>query len=423
MLFCRDTRPKMSTSGAIKLLLGLAGALVVFSFRDSAFAEISLAEAQGRYANSTVFIAVRYETLDGQTPTSGCKKGSGFLISESGYVVTSYHLFTDEKHRPFDKINAVLGKVGESFDCDQPLGDVVRLDRVMSLAEVDAQLLKVVSPKPYVPIPACLGPAVANGSPLYVLGFPLGLPLAPQQVIKGNDTGKLWQISGQFDTGSSGGPVISPRGTLAGLVFGSYERTNVSYVVPLSHFSSFFQIAGVPLERCTNGADGSRMRDRVQLTIFKKPNFGDAEVRKLKSILDRRIFNINLRVSPRSFACKPANALFLNSKYVPPVRVQQALRALKEVGFHPETLQIERDLISGQDVQIQIGHMELKSDDGLLDESEIDALVTLPPEKFWDGIYKRNGVSVLDEPVAQYRGVAAPGECVSDMTDLEDAAR
>jgi S1-C subfamily serine protease len=165
MLFCRDTRSKLFTSNAIGQLLGLAGALVIFNFRGPAFAEISLAEAQGRYANSTVFIAVKYETLNGQTPTSGCKKGSGFLISESGYVVTSYHLFTDEKHRPFDKINAVLGKVGESFDCDQPLGEVVRLDRVMSMAEVDAALLKFVSPKRYVPIPACLGPVVANGSP------------------------------------------------------------------------------------------------------------------------------------------------------------------------------------------------------------------------------------------------------------------
>jgi hypothetical protein len=142
--------------------------------------------------------------------TSGCKKGTGVVISASGYVATSYHLFTDEKNRPFDKINAVLGKVGESFDCDQPLGEVVRLDRVISIAEVDAALLKIVSPKPYAPVPACLGPVIPNGSPLYVLGFPLGLPLAPQQVNKGNDTGKQWQIAGQFDSGSSGDPYFHP---------------------------------------------------------------------------------------------------------------------------------------------------------------------------------------------------------------------
>jgi S1-C subfamily serine protease len=207
-----------------------------------------------------VFIAVKYETLDGQTPTSGCKKGSGFLISEFGYVVTSYHLFTDEKHRPFDKINAMLGKVGESFDCDQPLGEVVRLDRIMAMAEVDAALLKFVSPKPYVPIPACLGPVVVNGSPLYVLGFPSGLPLASQTVTKGNDTGKQWQISAQFDGGSSGGPVISPGGTLVGLVFGSYERTNISYVVPLNYFSRL---------AAWSGADPVRASDRAA-TIPKK---------------------------------------------------------------------------------------------------------------------------------------------------------
>jgi TPR repeat protein len=246
MLFCRAP---LFTFNAIGLL-GLV-AFVMFSFTGPAVAEISLAEAQGRYANSTVFIAIKYETFDGQPSTSGCKKGSGFIISESGYVVTSYHLFTDEKHRPFDKINAKLGKVGESFDdCDQPLGEAVRLESIMPMAEVDAVLLKIVSPKRYVPIPACLGSVVANGSPLYVLGFPLGLPLASQQVTKGNDTGKQWQISGQFDRGASGGPVISPRGTLVGLVLGGYERTNISYVVPLNHFSSFFQIAGLELKGC-----------------------------------------------------------------------------------------------------------------------------------------------------------------------------
>jgi S1-C subfamily serine protease len=243
---------QMTISNAIERLVYLAGVLVLAS---PAFAQITLPEVQRRYANSTVFIAVKYETVDGKTPTSGCKKGSGFLISESGYVTTSYHLFTDDKNRPFDKINAVLGKVGESFDCDQPLGDVVQLDRIVSLAEIDAALLKFISPKAYVPIPACLGPVVPNGNSLYVLGFPLGLPLASQTVIKSNETGKQWQIAGKFDSGSSGGPVISTNGMLVGLVFGGFNGTNISYVVPLNYFASFFQTAGLQLRECRTFSD------------------------------------------------------------------------------------------------------------------------------------------------------------------------
>jgi len=178
--------------------------------------------------------------------------GSGFLISQSGFVATSYHLFTDDNHRPFDKITAVLGKVGESFDCDQPLGDVVRLEQIVSTADVDAALLKIVSTKVYTPVSACLGPVVANGASLFVLGFPLGLPLASQSVTKSNETGKRWQITGKFDSGSSGGPVFSPDGMLVGLVFGGFDNTNISYVVPLSYFSNFFQTAGSQLRECAS---------------------------------------------------------------------------------------------------------------------------------------------------------------------------
>jgi hypothetical protein len=264
---------KMTAPNAFRRLLRLVGALLGVIYGSTAFAQVSLPEVQNRFANSTVFIAVKYETLDGQTPTSGCKKGSGFVISETGYVATSYHLFTDDKNRPFDKISAVLGKVGESFDCDQPLGEVVRLDRIVSTAEVDAALLKFVSPKVFVPIRACLGSVVPNGNSLYVLGFPLGLPLASQTVIKSNETGKQWQIAGKFDSGSSGGPVISTDGTLVGLVFGSYNGTNISYVVPLNYFANFFQAAGLQLRECKTVSEpktGQKPAGSVQESIFPR---------------------------------------------------------------------------------------------------------------------------------------------------------
>ena len=240
--------------GLLTAILWIAGCSLLFCGHESAAAaELTLPEIKKQYANSTVFIAVKYQTLSGpdlQTPTAGCKRGSGFIISESGFVATSYHLFTDENHRPFDKIIAVLGKVGESFDCDLPLGDVVTLDQINDTAQVDAALLKIVSTKVYVPVPACSGPVVPDGAPLFVLGFPLGLPLAPQAVTKSNATGKRWQVAGKFDSGASGGPVFSSTGTLVGLVFGGYEKTDISYVVPLSYFASFFPTAGLQLREC-----------------------------------------------------------------------------------------------------------------------------------------------------------------------------
>lgn len=172
------------------------------------------------------------------------------------------------------------------------------------------------------------------------------------------------------------------------------------------------------------GLDGTkeeRIRQRVLVTIFKKPNFSDYDVDKLKSAIDLRIFIVNPRVSLAVHACKLANALFLNSRHVLPIRVQQTLKALKEIGFYPETIQIERDLRAGSPVQVQIGHMRVQPDDGLLTPREIDALIALPPEKLWDGIYKDHGIDVLDEPVAQYKGAVDSGDCPPDTTTSKRA--
>jgi len=130
----------------------------------------------------------------------------------------------------------------------------VKLEQVESTAEADAALLKIVTRKIYVPIPACLGPIALDGASLFVLGFPLGLPLTPLTVTKSSDVGKRWQVSGKFDNGASGGPVFAGSGTVVGLVFGGYEKTNISFVVPLSYFARFFQTAMVELKQCPQSA-------------------------------------------------------------------------------------------------------------------------------------------------------------------------
>jgi formylglycine-generating enzyme required for sulfatase activity len=44
--------------------------------------------------------------------------------------------------------------------------------------------------------------------------------------------------------------VFSTNGMLVGLVVAGYEKTNISYVVPINLFSSFFQAAGMELQHC-----------------------------------------------------------------------------------------------------------------------------------------------------------------------------
>jgi S1-C subfamily serine protease len=77
----------------------------------------TLADVKKRYAEATLSIGVTYETLEGNTPVTGCKRGSGFIISATGYVVTSFHLLTDENEKQFMKIVKIQGRIGEPLDC------------------------------------------------------------------------------------------------------------------------------------------------------------------------------------------------------------------------------------------------------------------------------------------------------------------
>jgi S1-C subfamily serine protease len=132
------------------------------------------------------------------------------------------------------------------------LGDVIKLDRIADDEDVDASLLRVVSRRRFSPVFTCFAPVVDDGEQLYVLGFPLGRPLTIKAVTKSNEAGKRWQIAGRFDGGNSGGPVFDTAGRLIGLVHSHISDSDISYVVPVNHFSGFFQRAGVLITACSN---------------------------------------------------------------------------------------------------------------------------------------------------------------------------
>jgi len=259
-----------------KLLFLLLCTLELISsslFFGGAYAtELSLAQVKGRYSSSTLFIEVKYETLEGNIPIQGCKSGTGVLISRNGFVATSYHLFTDENGREFDKIVSVRAKIGESFECDEQASDVLKLDRITELKPFDAALLKMRSQKDFKSVESCVGPVIPDGDTLHVLGFPLGKLLSSKSVSKDGATSKMWQVSGKFDDGASGGPVFSTHGNFVALVHGTFKNTEVSYVVPVDYFSTFFNSAGIVLRQCSSRGDASSPPDPTPRPIQAVPS-------------------------------------------------------------------------------------------------------------------------------------------------------
>ncbi|EGE55744.1 UNVERIFIED_ORG: V8-like Glu-specific endopeptidase [Rhizobium esperanzae] len=211
-----------------------------------------LVQLQGLYKDAIVFLAVSYETPVGK----GCKYGTGFLISSSGYVVTSRHLITDKDDTKFEKYD-IAGSIGEAFQCDRPRGIVRDLIFVHEEVDQDVLLLKIASEDVNNYVRACQQTAVLPGEKLYTIGFPLAGPLTATEVTRGSTSGPVgrWQITGSLFEGNSGSPVLNESGRLVGLVYGGYNGAAAfNYMVPLDHFKQLFGFAGASLEPCTTAA-------------------------------------------------------------------------------------------------------------------------------------------------------------------------
>src|ERR1041385_6246022 len=71
-----------------------------------------------QYARSTVFLAIQGVSKKGEQEN---KTGTGFVISDQGYVLTAGHLFLDSDREPYAKL-VIRGSLGISFDVQSPTG-------------------------------------------------------------------------------------------------------------------------------------------------------------------------------------------------------------------------------------------------------------------------------------------------------------
>jgi len=134
--------------------------------------------------------------------------GSGFLISEDGYILTNYHVVKNN-----NKVNVTL-QSGLSF-----IGDVVRYD-----PSIDLALIKLTG-KGFKPLE--LSETENNnvlGSEVYAIGTPADKNFS-QTVTKGIISGnRLMDNIGYIQTdvsvspGSSGGPLLNKNGLVLGII-------------------------------------------------------------------------------------------------------------------------------------------------------------------------------------------------------------
>ena len=230
--------------GGAALAKGGSGSGTVISESDRTVTAVEVKKVDGKtkmqpaevYAstvNSTVSINCSTTTnVFGQT-TQSASSGSGFIISEDGYIVTNYHVISGASSVKVTLYN------GDTYDATVIGGDS---DYDVAVIKIDATGLS----------PVTLGNSedvnvgdtvLAIGNPLGELTFSMsqGIVSCCDRAINVDGTPfNMIQVDASINPGNSGGPLVNLYGEVVGIVsakYSSYSDTSVEglgFAIPIS---------------------------------------------------------------------------------------------------------------------------------------------------------------------------------------------
>ena len=206
------------------LLLPADGSTVADVYVD---AGISAAEIYDLACEQVVGIRseVTYTNFFGMT-SSAAVSGSGFIISEDGYILTNYHVIEDA-YKSRQEVTVM------THDGTEYAAEVVGFesDNDIAVLKIDAEGLNA----------AALGDsdALRVGDTVYAVGNPLGElefsmttghVSAKDRTItteKNAEAIAMFQVDAAVNTGNSGGPIYNDAGQVVGIVTAKYADTGV----------------------------------------------------------------------------------------------------------------------------------------------------------------------------------------------------
>lgn len=168
-------------------------------------------------------------------PTSASVSGSGFIISEDGYIMTNYHVVEDAYEGGYTV--SVMLHDGTSYTAKIVGFDS---DNDIAVLKIDATGLSAVT----------LGnsDSIAVGETVYAIGNPLGeldytmtsgIVSATDRVITTDESTSInmFQIDAAVNSGNSGGPLYNSAGQVIGVVTAKYSSTGVEglgFAIPIN---------------------------------------------------------------------------------------------------------------------------------------------------------------------------------------------
>lgn len=209
--------------------------------------------------------------LPQQTSQGGwTSSGSGFFISETGFVATNYHVVEDAK--------TIEVSIVRDGDWKHYSAKVVLSDK-----QNDLSILKIddTSFQPLPPLPYNFSTTIKDtGSEVFTLGYPIADvmgdevkftdgKISSKTGIQGDVT--VYQISVPIQPGNSGGPLFDDKGSIVGITSSGLNRDyfkseNVNYAIKMSYLKALVDAMPQPIHLQTNAEIANKaLTEKIKL--------------------------------------------------------------------------------------------------------------------------------------------------------------
>ena len=215
-------------------------------------------------SNRTATVLVEYTYSVGNETDS--ERGSGFIVSDDGFVITNSHVVSPQGRPPRVTSETVTVRVGSAMAA--PLqAEIVARDPANDLALL--RLPARPDGRPWNAVPIADQRRLSVGAPLIALGFsqsdialiPGGQKTADTALVDGA-LSPWWQTNLALNRGHSGGPVFGQLGTVVGIAVAINQGAQlVSYIIPIHRAEHLLDAAGVEPVRHASCAFFPECRD------------------------------------------------------------------------------------------------------------------------------------------------------------------
>lgn len=197
-------------------------------YRESSLTRKSIRELAEEFGEGVVLV---------QTPSG---LGSGFIVHESGFCVTNYHVVEKET-----RIAVTIFHRGSNGEFNRRRIDDVRIVALNPF--FDLALLQIPPQKDLMLKPVFLAPdrELQNGEDVFAIGNPLGLVRSISQGIistkNRNMRGLVYiQTTADINPGNSGGPLFNARGEVIGVTnMKLLQAEGLGFAIPVAYLKLF----------------------------------------------------------------------------------------------------------------------------------------------------------------------------------------